>query len=392
MSEERNYYLVKDGRPVEDSPYVRQQIVALMKERNETGLVLVGYEEQATSVGVPVEALQTVENFVSAGFDVGQAGACTLPQLSFMAKNLGASACYVDDSVCYLDRGGGYLDGKMELKRIEKKPRGKLMRFEVQREYIRHLRKEIAADRLHNIALAVGGLNPKLLSLLAQVIPLKGLWRVRSEASPSLSQVAESVIRSRADVGIKLNSAGTKAEFVDENGTTVTTEEAAALIARYLKEQGSLNGKVARRWNVSRFFDRVMEKTGITVEENADFLVGDEIVFRPHLSIGDGLWLGLIICEIVAVGERPLSELIKEMHKVVLKRESKQLIASEGQLDRFLRKLTGKALLARDRGELQVEGDIISWLKNSQQKYEVFLDGDRSRLHFWLEQFPPDTL
>lgn len=382
-------YLVKDGKLIDDTSMVREHLANYLKEKTPNGLALVGYKASVKTIGVPVYALQAVDLFLANGFDVAQTGECLLPELSLMARRLNASACYVEDNnYTFLATTGSYVEGVFPIKRLERRKRGKTMRLDVQREYIRHLRRETATDKLGAISLALGGLeDAKLFSLLSQIITFKGLWRVRSDGDITINTVGESVLRLQADLGLKLNNAGTKVEFVANTGEVLKIEEVAALLARYLKEQGSLKS-VARAWDRSRFFDRVAERAGLKVEKEADLILAEEIIYRPHLGVGDGLWLGLLLAEIVAVTKRPLSELISEMSKVVGERESNKLTLERNDLERFLRRLTGKTYAFSKEGELQLDEDIVAWQMINPNLYSVFLDGEPSRLHSWQEMLP----
>lgn len=385
----KDSYLVKNGKLVDDTPMVREHLAHDLREKTPNGLALVGYKDHGKAIGVPVYALQAADLLLSNGFDVAQTGECLLPELSLMARRLSASACYVEDnSYTYLTTTGSYVEGTLPIRRLERRRRGKTMRLDVQKEYIRHLRRETTADKLGSISLALGGLeDANLFSLLSQVISFKGLWRVRSDVDLSTNRVGESVLRLQADLGLKLNNSGTRAEFVADTGEVLKIEVVAALLARYLKEQGSLKS-VARAWDRSRFFDRVAERAGLDVEKEADFFVGEEIIYRPHLGVGDGLWLGLLLAEIVAVTKRPLSELISEMIKVVGARESSKLTLERNDLERFLRRLSGKTYAISEKGELQLDDDIVAWQMVNQNLYSVFLDSEPSRLHSWKEMLP----
>ena len=179
---------------------------------------------------------------MGAGMDVIQAGACSLPELSLQSRVFRAPAVYTDDETTfYLDASGSYLQGEFPVVRVERWKRGGLKSIKPTREYVRFLRRELAAEALSTVSIAIGGLfNAELLSLLSQALPLKGLWRVRSERELDVQSVGDSVQRMQATLGIKLDSTGCLAEFVDEKGTKLQTAVAGALIARYLKEIGGL--------------------------------------------------------------------------------------------------------------------------------------------------------
>lgn len=390
MSEQRETYKLTSGRLSDESPYVKQQIAMQLKELAGSGQVLVGYREYSVMQGVPPEVLKTVEVLMGAGMDVIQAGACSLPELSLQSRVFRAPAVYTDDETTfYLDASGSYLQGEFPVVRVERWKRGGLKSIKPTREYVRFLRRELAAEALSTVSIAIGGLfDAELLSLLSQALPLKGLWRVRSERELDVQSVGDSVQRMQATLGIKLDSTGCLAEFVDEKGTKLQTAVAGALIARYLKEIGGLRS-ASKAWGISRFFDRVLDRCGLKIEENADLAVGEEIIYKPHLGVGDGLWLGLLLGEITAVMGRPLSEIIAEMEEVVGRTETRLLLLEKGELEDYLRKISGKKYSLEERGELQLAGTTIAWRKQGANLYQVLLDGEPSKLRSLSEVLPP---
>lgn len=390
MSEQRETYKLTSGRLSDESPYVKQQIAMQLKELAGSGQVLVGYREYSVMQGVPPEVLKTVEVLMGAGMDVIQAGACSLPELSLQSRVFRAPAVYTDDETTfYLDASGSYLQGEFPVVRVERWKRGGLKSIKPTREYVRFLRRELAAEALSTVSIAIGGLfNAELLSLLSQALPLKGLWRVRSERELDVQSVGDSVQRMQATLGIKLDSTGCLAEFVDEKGTKLQTAVAGALIARYLKEIGGLRS-ASKAWGISRFFDRVLDRCGLKIEENADLAVGEEIIYKPHLGVGDGFWLGLLLGEITAVMGRPLSEIIAEMEEVVGRTETRLLLLEKGELEDYLRKISGKKYSLEERGELQLAGTTIAWRKQGANLYQVLLDGEPSKLRSLSEVLPP---
>ena len=390
MSEQRETYKLTSGRLSDESPYVKQQIAMQLKELAGSGQVLVGYREYSVMQGVPPEVLKTVEVLMGAGMDVIQAGACSLPELSLQSRVFRAPAVYTDDETTfYLDASGSYLQGEFPVVRVERWKRGGLKSIKPTREYVRFLRRELATEALSSVSIAIGGLfNAELLSLLSQALPLKGLWRVRSERELDVQSVGDSVQRMQATLGIKLDSTGCLAEFVDEKGTKLQTAVAGALIARYLKEIGGLRS-ASKAWGISRFFDRVLDRCGLKIEENADLAVGEEIIYKPHLGVGDGLWLGLLLGEITAVMGRPLSEIVAEMEEVVGRTETRLLLLEKGELEDYLRKISGKKYSLEERGELQLAGTTIAWRKQGANLYQVLLDGEPSKLRSLSEVLPP---
>jgi len=109
-----------------------------------------------------------------------------------------------------------------------------------------------------------------------------------------------------------------------------TPHKIMALALKHLVERRGMGGSVVRTVSTTRMIDRLAELYGLTVHETPvgfnhiadrmlkeDVLIGGEesggIAFKGHIPEGDGVLMGLLLVEIVAMTGTPLSELVQEL-------------------------------------------------------------------------------
>jgi phosphomannomutase len=119
---------------------------------------------------------------------------------------------------------------------------------------------------------------------------------------------------------------------VDERGNFVDPHTIMALSLRYLVEKRGLTGDVAKTISSTLMLNRLAKKYGLTLHEtpvgfdviaelmiNGDILLGGEesggISLKGHIPEGDGILMGLLLLEIVAEANVPLSELVEDLQK-----------------------------------------------------------------------------
>jgi phosphomannomutase len=102
------------------------------------------------------------------------------------------------------------------------------------------------------------------------------------------------------------------------------------LLLKYFVEQKGMTGEVAKSFSVTSMVDKLCAKYGLTMHEtpigfkhicrlmtDRDILVGGEesggLGVKGHLPERDGIFIGLLLCEMMAVRQRPLSALVEEL-------------------------------------------------------------------------------
>jgi phosphomannomutase len=101
-------------------------------------------------------------------------------------------------------------------------------------------------------------------------------------------------------------------------------------VLKYLVEQRGMSGEVAKSFSVSTMVDAQCRKYGLTLHETPvgfkhlcrlmterDILIAGEesggLGIKGHIPERDGVLLGLLLCEMMAVRGKPLSALVEEL-------------------------------------------------------------------------------
>ncbi|MEK6649744.1 MAG: phosphoglucomutase/phosphomannomutase family protein, partial [Bacteroidota bacterium] len=103
-----------------------------------------------------------------------------------------------------------------------------------------------------------------------------------------------------------------------------------AVLLKYLVQEKHWTGEVAKSFSVSQIIDKMCTAYGLTLHETAigfkhlcrlmterDILIAAEesggLGVKGHLPERDGIYIGLLLCEVMAVRRRKLSELVGEV-------------------------------------------------------------------------------
>lgn len=146
----------------------------------------------------------------------------------------------------------------------------------------------------------------------------------------NLTQLMARVKSERFDIGIATDGDADRIGAVDENGNFVDSHRIFALLLKYLVEQKGLTGEVVKSFSVSQMINLQCAKYGLTMHETAvgfkhicrlmterDVLIGGEesggLGVKGHIPERDGIFIGLLLCEMMAVCGKPLGVLVQEL-------------------------------------------------------------------------------
>jgi phosphomannomutase len=132
------------------------------------------------------------------------------------------------------------------------------------------------------------------------------------------------------DFGFVTDGDADRLVAVDEKGQFVDSHRIMALLIKYLFEQKGYRGQVVKSFSVTELVDRMCEQYELPLHITpigfkyitrhmieGDILVGGEesggIGVRGHIPERDGIYIGLLLCEMLAVREQKLSELVDEL-------------------------------------------------------------------------------
>jgi phosphomannomutase len=131
-------------------------------------------------------------------------------------------------------------------------------------------------------------------------------------------------------IGIATDGDADRIGAVDEFGNFVDSQRVFSLLLKYLVEQKGLTGEVVKTFSVTQMVDRQCAKYGLTMHETPigfkyvcrlmtqrDVIIGGEesggLGTKMHLPERDGIFLGLLLCEMMAVRRKSLSVLVQEL-------------------------------------------------------------------------------
>lgn len=146
----------------------------------------------------------------------------------------------------------------------------------------------------------------------------------------NLGRLAEAVTREGCDVGLANDGDADRIGMYDETGRFVSSHELLALLVKYLHEERGLSGTVIKTFSTTGMLDKMAAQYGLPLETTkigfkyigpmiveGDVLVGGEesggIAVKGHIPERDGLFIGLLITEMVAGRGKPLSALVQEL-------------------------------------------------------------------------------
>lgn len=171
---------------------------------------------------------------------------------------------------------------------------------------------------------------------------LTGVKQIHEEYNPSfggtnpeplehnLTELSGAVKSGGFHIGIATDGDADRIGAVDENGAFVDSHRIFCLLLKYMVEQKGMTGEVVKSFSVTQMVDKMCSKYGLTMHETAigfkhicrmmterDVLIGGEesggLGVKGHIPERDGIFLGLMLCEIMATRQTTLSVLVTEL-------------------------------------------------------------------------------
>lgn len=146
----------------------------------------------------------------------------------------------------------------------------------------------------------------------------------------NLGELMRRVKTDRFDIGIATDGDADRVGAVDEKGNFVDSHRIFCLLLKYLVEQKGLSGEVVKSFSVTQMVDQQCKRYGLKMEETPigfkyicrlmterDVLIGGEesggLGVKGHIPERDGIFLGLLLCELMATRQRSLGVLVQEL-------------------------------------------------------------------------------
>ncbi len=201
----------------------------------------------------------------------------------------------------------------------------------------------------------------------------------------NLGELMRRVKGERYDIGIATDGDADRIGAVDEEGRFVDSHRIFALLLKYLVEQKHMTGEVVKSISVSQMIDAQCAKYGLILRETPvgfkyicremterDVLIGGEesggLGVKGHLPERDGIFLGLLLCEMMAVRRKPLGALVQELMDEFGQHEFKRI-------DLHCSELEKKAIIKKfQRGVKEIGGFPVTGRKDT-DGFKFFVDG-----------------
>jgi len=220
--------------------------------------------------------------------------------------------------------------------------KGLIKRIDFTQTYVDDLKSKLNIPFIQqsNIKIAYDAMYGAGQGVMEQLVPIKvGL---RQSFNPSfggshpeplpqhLKELASAVVQHGCDIGIATDGDADRIGALDEKGRFVDSHRIFAILLKYFVEQKGWKGEVAKSFSVSQIINKMCEKYKLVLHETPigfkylcrlmterDILIAAEesggLGVKGHLPERDGIYIGLLLCEVMAVRKKKMSELVGEL-------------------------------------------------------------------------------
>ncbi|HET7009280.1 MAG TPA: phosphoglucomutase/phosphomannomutase family protein [Anaerolineales bacterium] len=223
---------------------------------------------------------------------------------------------------------------------------GLIIRFNPSPEYETHLRRLIDFDAIaeHPQLVVVDSMYGSGRGLIKKMLQGTGceVFEVRGEMNPGfggihpepiaryLGALAGAIAAGHGQLGLATDGDGDRIAAMDGRGQFVDPHRILALALQYLVEHRGWRGKVIKTVSTTQMINRLAAGYGLEVVETpvgfnhiAEYMMRGEALlggeesggmsFRGHIPEGDGILMGLLLVEMVAVAGAPLEQLVEDL-------------------------------------------------------------------------------
>lgn len=220
--------------------------------------------------------------------------------------------------------------------------RKRIVPIAMKQRYLDDIAGKLNLDLIRNSGIRVlydamyGAGQGVLESVLPQSKQIHGTFNPGFDGTnpePLAQNLSELMRRAKAehfDIGIATDGDADRVGAVDERGKFVDSHRIFALLLKYLVEQKGMTGEVVKSFSVTQMIDQQCSKYKLTMHETPigfkyicrmmterDVLIGGEesggLGVKGHIPERDGIFLGLLLCEVMAARKKALGALVQEL-------------------------------------------------------------------------------
>ena len=191
----------------------------------------------------------------------------------------------------------------------------------------------------------------------------------------NLKEFPEFVLSHHCDIGIANDGDADRIAMVDEKGQFVDSHRMLSLLTKYLHLDKKMEGTIVKTFSTSSMLNKQAESYGLPLVETpigfkyiadlmiqGDVLAGGEesggLAVKGHIPERDGIYIGLLIAEMIVKKGKPLSLLVQELfdeygpHEYyrsdILTLESKKQAMTKFCREKKLKEIAGKKVIGWD--------------------------------------------
>ncbi|MGF1671825.1 MAG: phosphoglucomutase/phosphomannomutase family protein, partial [Balneolaceae bacterium] len=220
---------------------------------------------------------------------------------------------------------------------------GRIREMPFTAEYLKELKEKIDVDHIIKSGIRIGH-DPMFgagKSILRQLFEGQ-VYEIHGESNPgfngispepiekNLEEFAAFIPRKNCAVGIANDGDADRIAMFDEKGHYVDSHRILSLLLKYLHCEKGLGGSVVKTFSTTNMLDKQAEVYGLPVKVTPigfkyiaeiilkeNVLVGGEesggIAVNGHIPERDGIYIGLLITEMMVKSGKKLSELVQEL-------------------------------------------------------------------------------
>lgn len=223
---------------------------------------------------------------------------------------------------------------------------GKVEYFDMEAVYLNHLKSNFDLHLIRDSGLAIGydAMYGAGMDVFRKAFPKASL--IHADYNPSfrgtppepieknLGEFRELILAQGLAIGLATDGDADRIGLMDENGDFVDSHHILLLMVHYLHKVKGLDGKVVITFSVTPKVKKLCALYGLEVEVtkvgfkyicgimlDEDVLVGGEesggIAVKGHLPERDGIYIGVMIMEMMARTGKKLTELVQEIYDLV---------------------------------------------------------------------------
>ncbi|HLA64500.1 MAG TPA: phosphoglucomutase/phosphomannomutase family protein [Rhodothermales bacterium] len=215
----------------------------------------------------------------------------------------------------------------------------------LRKAYVELLRKRIDVESIRGTAglrVAYDAMYGAGQGILTELLGKANVVELHHEHNPgmngrspepierNLEELGRTVVERNLGAGLATDGDADRIGLYDEQGTFVDSHKILALLVKYLHKERRLRGSIVKTFSTTDMLDRMGKVYDLPVETTpigfkyiapkmvgGGVLVGGEesggIAVRGHLPERDGLYIGLLVAEMIVKRERTLSGLVREL-------------------------------------------------------------------------------